>query len=174
MGLTQTAINVNLPACRGFETCSIMLEGEPACRMTMSGMDWRLQGHADQHTSVLLTTCRPCTGGPGPDCPCLTLERRPPPQPTQLRLFGNQGHRPLHDLLKDSVSARLQAVADCLRSLPAGKMQHQDSCGNKGTIGPGGVQWLTAGRGLIHSEMPVVDGGECSAGPCQPCVGVKS
>eukprot|EP00891_Asterochloris_glomerata_P003526 jgi/Astpho2/3526/fgenesh1_pm.00057_%23_4_t len=40
-----------------------------------------------------------------------------------------------------------------------GKMQHQDSCGNKGTIGPGGVQWMTAGRGLIHSEMPVVDGG---------------
>jgi len=28
--------------------------------------------------------------------------------------------------------------------------------GNKGTIGPGGVQWMTAGRGIIHSEMPKI------------------
>lgn len=40
-----------------------------------------------------------------------------------------------------------------------GKMEHHDSAGNKGVIGPGGVQWMTAGRGLVHSEMPVgVDG----------------
>eukprot|EP00775_Hariotina_reticulata_P012007 gene12007-12151_t len=36
-----------------------------------------------------------------------------------------------------------------------GEMQHKDSAGNKGVIGPGGVQWMTAGRGIIHSEMPV-------------------
>lgn len=35
-----------------------------------------------------------------------------------------------------------------------GKIEHQDSMGNKGVIGPGGVQWMTAGRGVIHSEMP--------------------
>ncbi|MEW5301476.1 MAG: hypothetical protein WDW36_004335 [Sanguina aurantia] len=35
-----------------------------------------------------------------------------------------------------------------------GEMEHKDSCGNKGVIGPGGVQWMTAGRGIIHSEMP--------------------
>ena len=29
----------------------------------------------------------------------------------------------------------------------------------QGVIGPGGVQWMTAGRGVIHSEMPVVDEG---------------
>jgi redox-sensitive bicupin YhaK (pirin superfamily) len=27
--------------------------------------------------------------------------------------------------------------------------------GPQGVIGPGGVQWMTAGRGLVHSEMPV-------------------
>lgn len=36
----------------------------------------------------------------------------------------------------------------------AGKMRHKDSAGNSGVIEPGGVQWMTAGRGIIHSEMP--------------------
>ena len=36
----------------------------------------------------------------------------------------------------------------------AGKMRHRDSIGNEGVIGPHGVQWMTAGRGIIHSEMP--------------------
>ena len=35
-----------------------------------------------------------------------------------------------------------------------GKMLHQDSAGNAGVIESGGVQWMTAGRGIIHSEMP--------------------
>ena len=35
-----------------------------------------------------------------------------------------------------------------------GKMRHQDNAGNQGVIVPGGVQWMTAGRGIIHSEMP--------------------
>jgi redox-sensitive bicupin YhaK (pirin superfamily) len=33
-------------------------------------------------------------------------------------------------------------------------MLHEDSFGHRGEIGPGGVQWMTAGRGIIHSEMP--------------------
>jgi len=33
-------------------------------------------------------------------------------------------------------------------------MQQHDSWGNRGTLDPGDVQWLTAGSGLIHSEMP--------------------
>ncbi|KAI7838766.1 hypothetical protein COHA_007559 [Chlorella ohadii] len=41
-----------------------------------------------------------------------------------------------------------------------GKMEHADSMGNKGVIGDGGVQWMTAGRGVIHSEMPVVTSGD--------------
>lgn len=35
-----------------------------------------------------------------------------------------------------------------------GKMRHKDSTGGEGVIGPGDVQWMTAGRGIIHSEMP--------------------
>lgn len=35
-----------------------------------------------------------------------------------------------------------------------GAMQHKDSAGNSGHLGPGWVQWLTAGRGVVHSEMP--------------------
>ena len=43
--------------------------------------------------------------------------------------------------------------------LLAGQMRHKDSAGNEGVIVPGGVQWMTAGRGIIHSEMPEqVDG----------------
>jgi len=35
-----------------------------------------------------------------------------------------------------------------------GFMRHADSMGNSGVIGPGDVQWMSAGRGVIHSEMP--------------------
>ena len=36
----------------------------------------------------------------------------------------------------------------------AGRMRHRDSAGNEGLLGPGGAQWMTAGSGLIHSELP--------------------
>ena len=35
-----------------------------------------------------------------------------------------------------------------------GRMQHKDHLGNTGDLGPGDVQWMTAARGIIHSEMP--------------------
>ena len=35
-----------------------------------------------------------------------------------------------------------------------GRMRHRDSAGNEGLLVPGGVQWMTAGKGVIHSEMP--------------------
>jgi redox-sensitive bicupin YhaK (pirin superfamily) len=35
-----------------------------------------------------------------------------------------------------------------------GRMRHRDSVGNHGVIGGGGAQWMTAGRGIVHSEMP--------------------
>ncbi len=38
--------------------------------------------------------------------------------------------------------------------LLSGEMQHRDSWGNRGTLRPGDVQWMTAGSGLVHSEMP--------------------
>ncbi len=40
----------------------------------------------------------------------------------------------------------------------AGSVQHGDSLGNQGTLGPGDVQWMTAGRGILHQEMPKGDG----------------
>src|SRR5690554_2737645 len=36
----------------------------------------------------------------------------------------------------------------------AGRMRHRDSQGNTGLLGPGSVQWMTAGRGIVHSEFP--------------------
>ncbi|KAF9914093.1 hypothetical protein BX616_008988 [Lobosporangium transversale] len=36
-----------------------------------------------------------------------------------------------------------------------GHFQHEDFAGHKGRIGPGDVQWMTAGRGIVHAEMPL-------------------
>jgi redox-sensitive bicupin YhaK (pirin superfamily) len=41
----------------------------------------------------------------------------------------------------------------------AGRMRHRDSAGNQGLLENGGVQWMTAGRGLIHSELPEQEAG---------------
>ena len=41
----------------------------------------------------------------------------------------------------------------------AGRMRHRDSGGNEGLLSNGGVQWMTAGRGVIHSEMPEQEDG---------------
>ncbi len=41
----------------------------------------------------------------------------------------------------------------------AGAMRHRDSTGNEGRLGPGSVQWMTAGRGIVHSEMPEQEDG---------------
>jgi redox-sensitive bicupin YhaK (pirin superfamily) len=36
----------------------------------------------------------------------------------------------------------------------AGRMRHRDNRGNEGLLGPGDAQWMTAARGIVHSEMP--------------------
>jgi redox-sensitive bicupin YhaK (pirin superfamily) len=36
----------------------------------------------------------------------------------------------------------------------AGEFEHEDSAGHRGVLGPGDVQWMTAGAGIVHSEMP--------------------
>ncbi len=41
--------------------------------------------------------------------------------------------------------------------LLAGEIEHQDNHGGGGVIRPGGVQWMTAGRGVVHSEMPTAE-----------------
>ncbi|MEO7009787.1 MAG: pirin family protein, partial [Caldimonas sp.] len=40
-----------------------------------------------------------------------------------------------------------------------GRMRHHDSVGNVGLLEPGSVQWMTAGRGIVHSEMPEQEAG---------------
>jgi len=40
-----------------------------------------------------------------------------------------------------------------------GRMRHKDNHGNEGLLVPGSVQWMTAGRGLVHSEMPEQEAG---------------
>lgn len=39
--------------------------------------------------------------------------------------------------------------------LISGRIDHEDSLGNKGTISAGGCQWMTAGSGILHQEMPI-------------------
>ena len=41
----------------------------------------------------------------------------------------------------------------------AGRMRHWDNHGNAGLLGPGSVQWMTAGSGIVHSEMPEQEAG---------------
>ena len=51
---------------------------------------------------------------------------------------------------------------ETLTYMLSGAFEHQDHLGNKGAIREGGAQWMRAGRGIIHSEMPLQpeDGGE--------------
>jgi hypothetical protein len=43
--------------------------------------------------------------------------------------------------------------------LLAGRLEHRDNAGHTGVLQAGGVQWMTAGRGVIHSEMPMQEDG---------------
>jgi len=43
--------------------------------------------------------------------------------------------------------------------LQSGRMRHRDNSGNEGVIEAGGIQWMTAGRGIVHSEMPEQEDG---------------
>ncbi|HWA70850.1 MAG TPA: pirin family protein [Polyangiaceae bacterium] len=83
------------------------------------------------------------------------------------RSIGSQA-LPLLDpfLLLDEIHS--QTPAEYLKGFPShphrgfetvtymieGAMQHRDSVGNHGRLGGGSAQWMTAGRGIVHSEMP--------------------
>lgn len=43
--------------------------------------------------------------------------------------------------------------------LLAGRMRHKDNAGHEGVIKSGGIQWMTAGKGIVHSEMPEQENG---------------
>lgn len=42
----------------------------------------------------------------------------------------------------------------------SGASEHEDFTGRRGVINPGDLQWMTAGRGIVHCEMPVKEAGE--------------
>lgn len=83
------------------------------------------------------------------------------------RIAGTSMHRVLDPyLMIDEINS--DSTADYIGGFPehphrgfetitymkAGRMRHRDHMGNEGVIGPGDVQWMTAGRGVLHSEMP--------------------
>ncbi len=89
------------------------------------------------------------------------------------RAFGHQDTERLDPflMLDDFGSERKEAYQGGFPSHPhrgfetvtymlKGEMEHRDSTGRSGVIGPGDVQWMTAGSGIIHEEMPKTDDGE--------------
>ena len=46
--------------------------------------------------------------------------------------------------------------------MKSGRMRHRDYMGNEGVVESGGVQWMTAGKGVLHSEMPEQTNGSVS------------
>lgn len=83
------------------------------------------------------------------------------------RLAGRSLHNVLNPFLMiDEINS--DEAADYLGGFPehphrgfetitymkSGRMRHRDHLGNEGVIGPGDVQWMTAGAGVLHSEMP--------------------
>ncbi|NJD04898.1 MAG: pirin family protein [Methylococcaceae bacterium] len=48
---------------------------------------------------------------------------------------------------------------EAITYLLSGRMHHRDSAGHEGVIEGGGVQWMSAGRGVVHSEMPEQENG---------------
>lgn len=54
----------------------------------------------------------------------------------------------------DGVGAHPHAGIETVTYLLSGRQEHRDSAGNAGIVGPGGAQWMTAGRGIVHAERP--------------------
>jgi redox-sensitive bicupin YhaK (pirin superfamily) len=55
----------------------------------------------------------------------------------------------------DGVGAHPHAGIETVTYLLEGRNEHHDSAGNHGIVGAGGAQWMTAGRGVVHSEHPL-------------------
>lgn len=106
----------------------------------------------------------------GPREALVVLDARPTVEGAGVRLRRSLGSAalPLLDpfLLLDEI--RSDVVDDYVRGFPEhphrgfetvtymieGEMEHRDSVGNHGLLGPGSAQWMTAGHGIVHSEMP--------------------
>jgi hypothetical protein len=55
---------------------------------------------------------------------------------------------------KDGVGAHPHAGIETVTYLLSGRQEHRDSAGNTGIVARGGAQWMTSGRGIVHSETP--------------------
>lgn len=55
----------------------------------------------------------------------------------------------------DGVGAHPHAGIETVTYLLEGRNEHRDSAGHHGIVGAGGAQWMTAGRGIVHSEHPL-------------------
>lgn len=80
-----------------------------------------------------------------------------------IRVVGNQHLRRLDPfLMLDYFKVRLPAGFpdhphrgfETVTYMKSGSFYHEDFKGHKGTIGPGHIQWMTAGKGIVHAEMP--------------------
>ncbi len=60
----------------------------------------------------------------------------------------------------DGVGPHPHAGIETVTYLLSGRNRHRDSAGNEGSVGRGGAQWMTAGRGIVHSERPLVESPE--------------
>jgi quercetin 2,3-dioxygenase len=56
---------------------------------------------------------------------------------------------------KDGVGAHPHAGIETVTYLLSGRNEHRDSAGHTGIVSAGGAQWMTAGRGIVHSERPL-------------------
>ena len=58
---------------------------------------------------------------------------------------------------EDGVGPHPHAGIETVTYLLSGRNKHRDSAGHTGIVGPGGAQWMTAGRGIIHAEAPLAE-----------------
>jgi redox-sensitive bicupin YhaK (pirin superfamily) len=58
----------------------------------------------------------------------------------------------------EGVGPHPHAGIETVTYLLTGRNKHRDSAGHEGVVSAGGAQWMTAGRGIVHSEQPLPDG----------------
>lgn len=58
---------------------------------------------------------------------------------------------------EDGVGAHPHAGIETVTYLLSGRNRHRDSAGHEGIVGPGGAQWMTSGRGIVHAEAPIAE-----------------
>ncbi|MCK0507105.1 pirin family protein [Aromatoleum anaerobium] len=120
-------------------------------------MPTELPGASDEHVTHSRAVERLVTGQPTSDGAGVKLTRVLT-QPLQRRLdpflmldaFGNDNPDDYLAGFPDHPHRGFETVTYMI----AGRMRHRDSAGHEGLLENGSVQWMTAGRGVIHSEMP--------------------